>query len=216
MVLYTPSIHVLGYAHSEEVKVEFDLPRCLARGFARCFNVIGPLKATHPPTPSPGTPRHSLQSAFTQEDIIIAVQNRPALWDKRHKQHHNRHVLDKEWKEIAKELKVTAARRRARRRGKTSCTIRCYLHLYLHLHLHIQLHLHLHLLTMRVPLCFSSTSCLTISSRLSVDQILIVRFCSIALEATPVFIVTSNYRRGENLIVDLFGFTSLQFLHILQ
>lgn len=42
-----------------------------------------------------------------KEEIIVAVQSRPALWDKRHKQHHNRHVLDKEWKAIATELKTT-------------------------------------------------------------------------------------------------------------
>ncbi|XP_046406406.1 uncharacterized protein LOC124172774 [Ischnura elegans] len=42
-----------------------------------------------------------------KEEIIIAVQSRPALWDKRNKHHHNRHVLDKEWKAVAAALNCT-------------------------------------------------------------------------------------------------------------
>lgn len=42
-----------------------------------------------------------------KENLINAVQSRPALWDKWNKNHHNRRYLDKEWKAIAAELQST-------------------------------------------------------------------------------------------------------------
>ncbi|XP_039281581.1 transcription factor Adf-1-like isoform X2 [Nilaparvata lugens] len=41
-----------------------------------------------------------------KESIIIAVKNRPALWDRKHRNHHNRHFLIREWKAVAAELNV--------------------------------------------------------------------------------------------------------------
>lgn len=42
-----------------------------------------------------------------KEQLINAVFKSTALWDKRHKNHHNRFVLEKEWKKIADELGST-------------------------------------------------------------------------------------------------------------
>ncbi|CAG9772171.1 unnamed protein product [Ceutorhynchus assimilis] len=42
-----------------------------------------------------------------KDELIDLVFSVPALWDKRHKQHHNKHVLAREWKKIAAKVKVT-------------------------------------------------------------------------------------------------------------
>jgi hypothetical protein len=42
-----------------------------------------------------------------KDELIDLVFNTTAIWDKRHKQHHNRHVLAREWKKIATKLGAT-------------------------------------------------------------------------------------------------------------
>ncbi|XP_072397043.1 uncharacterized protein [Diabrotica undecimpunctata] len=42
-----------------------------------------------------------------KDELIDLVFTVPALWNKRHPQHHNRHVLIREWKKIAEKVKVT-------------------------------------------------------------------------------------------------------------
>nr|CAH7749531.1 unnamed protein product [Callosobruchus chinensis] len=49
---------------------------------------------------------------MNKDELIDLVFSIPALWDKRHKQHHNRHVLAREWKKIALKIKVTEAEAR--------------------------------------------------------------------------------------------------------
>ena len=42
-----------------------------------------------------------------KHNIIDLVFNVRPLWDKGHKEHHNRHILAKEWKKIGAELGMT-------------------------------------------------------------------------------------------------------------
>ncbi|KAG8283361.1 hypothetical protein J6590_018952 [Homalodisca vitripennis] len=42
-----------------------------------------------------------------KEELIAIVHLTPVLWDKTHRQHHNRHVLEKEWKKIATQFGTT-------------------------------------------------------------------------------------------------------------
>ncbi|XP_044755089.1 uncharacterized protein LOC123314042 [Coccinella septempunctata] len=49
---------------------------------------------------------------MNKDELIDLVFSIPAIWDKRHKQHHNRHVLAREWKKIAATFKVTEAEAR--------------------------------------------------------------------------------------------------------
>lgn len=41
------------------------------------------------------------------ENLISAVQERPALWDKRCKNYHNRLLAHREWEEVAKIINNT-------------------------------------------------------------------------------------------------------------
>nr|CAH7752321.1 unnamed protein product [Callosobruchus chinensis] len=42
-----------------------------------------------------------------KDELIDLVFCAPAIWDKRHKQHHNRHALERQWKKIAEKIRVT-------------------------------------------------------------------------------------------------------------
>lgn len=42
-----------------------------------------------------------------KDELIDLVFNATAVWDKRNKQHHNRYVLNREWKRISEKLRVT-------------------------------------------------------------------------------------------------------------
>ncbi|KAF6209824.1 hypothetical protein GE061_015575 [Apolygus lucorum] len=44
---------------------------------------------------------------MNKDDLIDEVLGAPPIWDKRHKQHHNRYVLAKEWKKIGCKLGVS-------------------------------------------------------------------------------------------------------------
>ncbi|XP_031354794.1 transcription factor Adf-1-like [Photinus pyralis] len=49
-----------------------------------------------------------------KHNLIELVFNVPPLWDKRHKQHHNRYTLAKEWKKIGAELEMTVTEVKSR------------------------------------------------------------------------------------------------------
>ncbi|KAL1487577.1 hypothetical protein ABEB36_015750 [Hypothenemus hampei] len=48
---------------------------------------------------------------MNKELLIDLVFVAPAIWDKRHKNHHNRHILAKEWKNVAAKMKVSGIKR---------------------------------------------------------------------------------------------------------
>ncbi|KAL1493901.1 hypothetical protein ABEB36_009583 [Hypothenemus hampei] len=48
---------------------------------------------------------------MNKELLIDLVFVAPAIWDKRHKNHHNRHILAKEWNNVAAKMKVSGIKR---------------------------------------------------------------------------------------------------------